>query len=107
MIGDRSWERSSDGRWSARPAHEGVTDQVRFFLPHAELIVNADLEENSDAAHLRWHESSLGSDVTLVVDPTSGAPRELRQVARTTGTVRVVTYSLWNTAVDITPPKDK
>jgi len=105
-IGDRSWERSSDGRWSARPAREGVTDQVYIFLPHAESIVNTDLDENTDAAMLRWYETSRDSDVTLVVDPTSGTPRELRQVARATGTVRVVTYSFWNTAVDITPPKD-
>jgi hypothetical protein len=105
-IGDQSWERSPDGRWSARPAQEGVTDQVYVFLPHADSIVNTDLDQNADAAALHWYETGRDADVTLVVDPTSGTPRELRQVARATGTVRVVTYSLWNTVVDITPPKD-
>jgi excisionase family DNA binding protein len=105
-IGDQSWERSSNGRWSARPDREGIADQVRVFLPHAESIVNANLDEQSDVTQLRWHESDRGSDVTLVVDRTTGTPRELRQATPATGTVRVVTYSLWNTAVDITPPEE-
>lgn len=104
-IGERSWERAPDGRWSARPAREGIADQVRVFLPHAEAVANTDLEQNSTAALLRWHTSAPDSNFTLVVDPSTGAPRELQQATPATGSLRVVTYSLWNTAVDITPPQ--
>jgi hypothetical protein len=105
-IGERSWERSPDGHWSTRPAREGIADQVRVFLPHAETSLDADLEQNSTAVLLRWHKSEPGSDFTLVVDSATGAPRELRQSTPATGSVRVVTYSLWNTAVDIAPPEE-
>jgi hypothetical protein len=106
-IGERSWERSPDGHWSTRPAREGIADQVRVFLPHAEFVANANLEQNSTAAVLRWHTSATDSNFTLVVDPSTGTPRELQQDTSPTGSVRVVTYSLWNTAVDITAPQEE
>jgi excisionase family DNA binding protein len=106
-IGERSWERSPDGHWSARPAREGIADQVRVFLPHAASIANASLENSSAAAQLRWHTSAPDSNFTLVVDPSTGTPRELQQDTPSAGSVRVVTYSLWNTAVDIAPPQEE
>jgi hypothetical protein len=79
-------------------------DQIQVFLPHADWIDNAALDD-ADPTALRWHDAARDTDVTLLVDPASGIPKELRRVARAIGTVQVLTYRHWNTAVDIAPPK--
>ena len=96
---------TSVGHWSARPAREGIGDQVRVFLPHADSVVKADLEQSGATAQLRWHLAEANSDITLIVDATTGTPHELRQVSSETGSVRIITYTLWNTAADIVPPE--
>jgi hypothetical protein len=104
-IGDQSWERQPGGRWAARPAHEGVVDQVVVFLPRAESIVDAEITSKSGMNVLRWYDAGRDVEVTLVVDPVTGVPRELRQVVGANGMILTVTYSGWNTALEITPPE--
>jgi len=103
-IGDRAWQRQPDGPWAAIAEQEGAWGQVQTFLPHATSIMGAESDNGKDLAVLRWYNAGHDADVTLSVDPATGVPRELRQVGRTTGEVLTVTYSGWNTAVEITPP---
>ena len=105
-IGDRSWQREIDGRWTARPAAEGVWDQVVPFLPHAGSVTSAAIAGSGNPLVLRWYDAGRDADITLVVDLASGIPLELRQTSRTTGLVLSVNYRGWNTPVEITPPEE-
>jgi hypothetical protein len=104
-IGDQSWERHPDGTWAERAPQEGVTDQVQVFLPHANAITSAQLAIVPNGAVLSWYDADRDVDVTLAVDPSTGVPRELREVTRFTGSTLMVTYTDWNSPVDINPPK--
>jgi excisionase family DNA binding protein len=105
-IGDQSWQREIDGRWTARPSAEGVWDQVVPFLPHAGSVSSAAIEDSGNPAVLRWYDAGRDADIILVVDLTSGIPLELRQTSRATGLVLSVNYRGWNTPVEITPPEE-
>jgi hypothetical protein len=104
-IGDTTWERQLDGSWTRVAAQTVVWDQVQPFLPHAAAAANPRLEQDGDRAVLHWEDAGRNADVTLVVDPATGMPRELRRVTRETGEVLTVTYTGWNTQVEITPPE--
>lgn len=105
-IGGQSWQRQPDGRWASRPAREGMEDLLNVLLPRADTITNAEAVREADRVMLRWHNASQNTDTTLVVDPTTGIPRELHQLTRTTGEVLTVTYGGWNTPVEILPVTD-
>jgi DNA-binding transcriptional MerR regulator len=107
-IGDQSWERQQDGRWTVIPARESALKQLQVFLPRSDsisdfnrVIVKSAAVEGTYA--LRWYDAARDADVTLLVD-TAGIPQQLRRVSRVNSLVLTVTYSGWNTAVEITPP---
>ncbi|HEX6288470.1 MAG TPA: hypothetical protein VFZ66_04725 [Herpetosiphonaceae bacterium] len=100
-IGEQSWERQGDQAWIAGAPPRGLWDQVQFFLPHAASASDPQLT-GSDT--LRWYDAATDSDVTLVLDPATGTPRELQRRTRRTGLQLTITYRGWNTAVDIRPP---
>jgi hypothetical protein len=104
-VGDRYWRRLPDGDWAAVPAQPGLWDHVRTFLPR---IGSAQRVESvaGDAASvgLRWYDEPRRAEVTLTIDPATGAPRELREVGRETGLARTIRYSGWNAPVAIEPP---
>lgn len=102
IVGNRAWDRQPDGRWVAVPEQEGVWGRVQPFLPHADQAPVPALRNEVGATSLRW--IAAGQDSTVLLDPASGIPRELRQVNRSTGATLVVTYRGWNTPVDIAPP---
>ena len=103
-IGEQSWQRDPDGHWIAKPAREAVSDQVYGFLPHADSAADPAMSSDPNTAVLHWYDVGRAAEVTLSVDPASGIPRELRQLARATSLILTVTYSGWNTPVEITPP---
>lgn len=103
MIGDRCWQWSQQGAWTVIEAQPGLWDHVRTLLPHAPAVAWLD-DETSASAGRRWYDPGPAADMTLLVDPASGAPRQLRQVARATGLTWTVDYSGWNVPVTITPP---
>jgi hypothetical protein len=104
-IGDKAWQRQPNGPWTAIAEQEGAWGQVQTFLPHAASVSNPESVSGTNPVVLRWYGADRDTEVTLSVDPATGVPRELRQVGRTTGQVLTVTYSGWNTAVEITPPQ--
>jgi hypothetical protein len=103
-IGEQSWERGPDGHWNERSAHEGIVDQVQLFLPHIDGVTNAEQLNATTLTSLRWYDSSRNADVTIVVDPATGIPRDLRQVTRSDGTILTITYNGWNMPLDISAP---
>jgi DNA-binding transcriptional MerR regulator len=105
-IGGRSWQRQPDGVWVERQANESVADQVQVFLPHARSITDPTTEMGADHSVLRWYDADYDANITLTVDHTTGIPRELRRVARAADTILTVTYSGWNTPVEIAPPDE-
>jgi len=104
-IGERAWNRQARG-WLVGPAREGIADQIRVFLPQAQPVAQVEVVHTGDATTLRWYDQSRDADVTLVVDTASAVPRQLRTVARASGTVFVVIYRAWNVAVEIRPPAE-
>jgi hypothetical protein len=104
-IGERAWNRQARG-WVVGPAREGIADQIRVFLPQAQPVAQVEVVHTGDTTTLRWYDQSRDADVTLVVDPASAVPRQLRAVARANGTVFVVIYRAWNVAVEIHPPAE-
>jgi hypothetical protein len=102
-IGDQSWQRQPDGQWMTVVEQEGAWGQVQNFLPHAAPVTNAEIASH-DPTILYWYDSGLDADITLRIDPSTGAPHELRQVPRHRGVGLSVTYSGWNNPVDIAPP---
>jgi hypothetical protein len=102
IVGNRAWDRQPDGRWVAVPEQEGVWGRVQPFLPHADQAPTPALRNEVGATSLRW--TDAGQDITVLLDPASGIPQELRQVNRSTGATLVVTYRGWDTPVDIAPP---
>jgi hypothetical protein len=103
-IGERSWQRSLGHEWVSKPAQEGVWDQIWVFLPHTDSIMDPQFETNAGETVLKWYDRGREADVTLVVDPTTGIPHQMRQVTRSTGAVLTVRYSQWNLEVQIAPP---
>ena len=103
MIGDQSWQRGADGRWTAVPTGGSMQEQVHAFLPGAGVVADLVPESTGTTVVLHWYDSSRDADVTLSVDPATGLPRQVRRVLRATGLVVTVTYSAWNTPADIVP----
>lgn len=103
-IGDRSWQRAPNGDWSAIPEQEGAWGQVQAFLPRVAAAPGPTLGSEGSATVLQWYDAPRDVDVTLLVDPATGVPREMRQVTRATGSVLTVVYKGWNAPVDIAPP---
>lgn len=105
-IGERSWEREGQGDWAAREAHEGVTDQINVFLPHAGEVAAAELSTQGGVPALSWYDAARDAEITLTLDAATGIPRELRQVTRATGASLIVKYSLWNAPVETDAPPE-
>jgi CAAX protease family protein len=104
VIGDKAWQRQSNAPWRAAVAQAGAWDQVQIFLPSVDSTANLEVEHAPNIMTLRWYDATRDADVTLQVDPATGAPRKLRQVSRATGLALAVIYREWNTPVEITLP---
>jgi hypothetical protein len=100
-VGSQSWERISNGPWSEVGDREGVWGQVQAFLPRIPTAPTASQPELDDRGMLRWHDDSRNVDVTLSIDPATGAPLEMQQIPATGGALLTVTYQGWNTDVEI------
>jgi uncharacterized protein len=104
-IGDKVWDRQPDGRWAVKQEQQEGLGQLQMYLPHAARVSHAELDRSADTMILRWYDSASDADVLLIVDPTTGIPRELRHVTHASGAILTVTYSGWNMPVTITPPE--
>lgn len=104
LVGGQTWQRQPDGSWSEQPAQEDVETELRAFLPRASTIVSAEAVGAAEEAQLRWHDFERNADLTLLVDPATGIPRELSQVLLTTGEALTVVYSGWGTPVELPSP---
>jgi hypothetical protein len=107
-IGDQSWERQQASQWTVMPARETVLKQLQVFLPRTDSIsklstVTVKRAAVEDTYALHWYDAARNADVTLVVD-AAAIPQQLRRVSRANGLILTVSYSGWNTAVEITPP---
>jgi hypothetical protein len=102
-IGDQSWERQQDSQSTAMPARESALKQLQVFLPRTDSISDIKRVTAEGRYVLRWYDSARDADVTLRVD-AAGIPQQLRRVSRANGLVLTVTYSDWNTPVEISPP---
>lgn len=106
IVGDRTWERLGNGPWRAGPAASSVWHQVNTFLPRAEPLPDAEVQTTPEGATLRWQEPGYDADVTLEVDPASAQPLTMERQTGATGGLLQVTYSGWNTPVEISPPAE-
>jgi hypothetical protein len=105
-IGDRTWQREGNGPWSVFQEQEGVWGQLQPYLPRVALIPAAQMQSTyqGGSAELRWYNAGSKVDVSVLFDPASGIPSQLQQVNRTSGATLTITYTGWNTPVDIQPP---
>lgn len=103
-IGDRIWQRVDQGTWDRVSVPVAVREQVRALLPNINGAMNfGPTGQNMDTA-FRWSDTGRNADVTLTVDGATGIPQQLQQVTHPTGATLAVTYTGWNTAVDVRPP---
>jgi hypothetical protein len=104
MWGDQTWQRESGGTWREEHApQEGVFGSVRPFLPQLAEARDAELVTSGAEPELHWVDRPRNADMVLRVDPR-GVPKLLRRTAREGGPVLEVTYTGWNTPVDIPVP---
>ncbi len=78
--------------------------QAQNYLPHAASAASPDYAQG-DHTVLHWYDASRDADVTVRFDPTTGAPQEMRQLTRSSGTVLEVQYKGWNEPVNIQAPR--
>ena len=103
-IGDHTWQRVDEGAWSIVSVPVAVREQVRTLLPNVNGAMDfGPTGQNTDAA-FGWSDTDRNADVTLTVDGATGIPRHLQQVTHPTDVTLSVTYTGWNTAVDIRAP---
>jgi hypothetical protein len=102
-IGDQSWQRQQEGQWTTTPARESALKQLQVFLPRSDSISNPKRVIVEGTYSLRWYDAARDADVTLILD-AAGIPRQLRRLSRANGLILTVTYSGWNTPVEITRP---
>ncbi len=103
-IGDHTWQRVDGRAWSIVSVPVAVREQVRALLPNVNDAMDfAPTGQNTGAA-FRWSDTDRNADVTLTVDGATGIPRHLQQVTHPTNATLAVTYTGWNTAVDIRAP---
>lgn len=102
-TGESFWERIDQGTWVENGAREGVWGQVQGYLPGV-AAVSSSTPIRVEGNRLTWSDPERGIDVTLLVDPATGVPQELRRASRSTDTVVIVTYKDWNAPVDIQIP---
>jgi hypothetical protein len=102
-IADRTWQRLADSGWIDQPAVESVRGELRAFLPALDSAVNVVATDETELLALHWLGAN-GDDITLLIEPDSNLPRQLRQLSGATGTLFTVEYQSWNTPVEIDPP---
>jgi hypothetical protein len=105
IVGEQSWRRVDNGPWTTATNQDSVWGNVRSFLPSAHALPGAASSDAGQQAVLTWHDANRDSDVTLEVDPATGTPVRLTQVARQSPTVFTVAYLDWNSPVEISPPE--
>jgi hypothetical protein len=74
------------------------------FLPRTDAALDAQQPPGLSAV-LTWYDPERNADVTLEVDPDTNVPVRMTEADRGSERVLVVTYTGWNTVVDITPPE--
>ncbi len=102
-IGGQTWQRADGTSWAATDRTDNARDQVRALFPRAGAD-GVKQEERDGAAVLRWYDADHASDVEVMMDATTGIPRQMRQISRADGSVLTVTYRSWNAPVTITAP---
>jgi hypothetical protein len=103
-VGGRVWERRPGGTWAVATSQDGLWAQVEAYLPRAAAIADPVLARAPGVMILRYADTGRDAETVLTYDLASGLPRELHQVSRGGGGVRVL-YRGWNTPVDIREPQ--
>jgi hypothetical protein len=103
-IRGEAWERQDDRPWATAHAHGHIRGQLQSFLPDPAYMREI---ATPDAATISWYDPSRESAMTLILDPASGLPRELRQQPRGGGPRLTIIYRGWNTPVTIMPPSQR
>jgi hypothetical protein len=106
VVGDRAWERQGGGPWQPGRPQSSVWHQVHTLLPRSEPLSDAEVQGTADGTTLFWHEPGYDAEIALQVDAATAQPRGMQRQSRSTGGLLRVTYSGWNTPVDIVPPTD-
>ncbi len=106
LIGERAWIRQADGAWVPMAEQEGMWGQLQSYLPHVLSASDNQITSDENGLVLRWFDRFADAYVTLEVNPSTGTPRQLQRVSRTSGQALTVVYTSWNTPVEITPPPE-
>jgi hypothetical protein len=106
LIGERAWIRQADGAWVPMAEQEGMWGQLQSYLPHVLSASDSQITSDENGLVLRWFDRFADAYVTLEVNPSTGTPRQLQRVSRTSGQALTVVYTSWNTPVEITPPPE-
>jgi hypothetical protein len=102
MIGAEQWQRVDGGNWSALASVEPALAILQKYLPHASTATDSEFLK---AGTLQWHDQADKSDVTVTVDTATGVPRHMERQFRSSGLSLGVTFTGWNTPVNIVAPE--
>ncbi|HEY8598322.1 MAG TPA: glycosyltransferase family 2 protein, partial [Thermomicrobiales bacterium] len=95
LIGERAWQRRPQGEWVTLSTQDSVLEQVRTLLPQVASAISPTLANEGHGATLRWYDAERDADITLLFDPATGVPQQMRQVVRRSGLEILVTYRGW------------
>lgn len=104
FIGPRIWQRQAESEWVEVTAPGATINHLSAFLPDLRSLPPFEVAADAELMALRWFDSAGDTDVTLLIDPATITPRELRRVHRQSGMTITVRYIGWNTPADITVP---
>jgi sortase A len=105
IVGDRVWEHQPDNMWTETSDQPSVMEQMQALLPDVEAATAPEVETDGTITIVRWYDPEQDADITVHLDASNTMLHELQRVSRKDGSVLSVTYSSWNTFVDILSPE--
>lgn len=108
VWGEELWQRKRGHPWIKQPEMEDSSAMAERLLKRFLPRTNAapDIQHSSRTPGvLTWYDPEHNADVRLEVDPDTGVPVRMTETDRGNERVLIVTYTGWNTAVEITPPE--
>lgn len=103
LLRDRSWRRQG-AAWVPTTEQADIRAQFLGYLPHPGAGTGMTAQLAAGNVVLRYYDPARDADTTLTVDRGTGQPYLLRQALRQSAVVVTITYTGWNTPVQILPP---
>jgi hypothetical protein len=107
VLGDTLWQRKSGHPWLKQPESKGSSEMAERllirFLPRVDAALDIQRPPGTSGV-ITWYDPERNADVTLELHPDTHVPVRMTEAERGSERMLIVTYTGWNTAVEIMPP---